>query len=525
MSRALFPSDWRNIRKYAVPARMIAECAEARRRGDWRAACEAARIDVDLPPGLEAEAAARAVHLAPDLLRWHLPRTLHGSTGFAAGQRYLLIPDEPVTSGTVLLTVRSSDTHDGPQRLLLGAVRGAADLRGGRAAPVPAYLWDVRHTAGLRAALGGSDQRLPLLTAAGEPRPEEALGIGDDLPARAERVWRAPRRREAFVEAGFELTAGQDDEWAAADRNWQLEPLDPLRLAHDVRWLADRLGERVLTLCAYSYRYLTVVVGDGAVRVTWTTRELDPGIQISLVRYAADLELVRQGHLRPGALHPLVRDVLFPGTPADPFVPTDGELVRVRCNGVWHEIEARLGRLDPLAHTIEERQRERAMRAFGGAVTGCFAVEQLWYGALGRLPRRLRAYRADLWQRLIHGGTRTLLELLDDGLDPQLRDGAGGTLIHRIPAFDHRRVLPRLLAAGVGLDTVDKEGYTALHRIVVQHGPADVITTLLEAGADPRIRNRQGESARDYAVTSLKYGSRLRTEFREALEHLRERAR
>jgi hypothetical protein len=530
VSPQLFLSDWRRIRRHAVPARMIAACAEARSRGDWRAACAAARIDV----GPDVADDAPVEHFAPDLLRWHLPRALHGSTAFAEGQFYLLIPDEPVGPDTVLLTVRSPETAEGPQRLRLGTVRGADDLHGGRAVPVPAYLWDARHAAGLRAALGGSAHRLPLLTASGEPLPEDSVGAGDDLAARAERVWRAPTRREAFAEAGFGFTPGQEGEWRSADRNWPLEALDPLRLAHETRWLAARLQERTWVLWQHSFRYLTVFVepGDG-VRVSLVSSYRSepgtvadpPGTRIAMVRYSADLELLRQGRLKPGALHPLVRDALFPGAPADPFRPEDGELVRVRCNGVWHEIEARLGRLDPLAHTLDERQRERAMRAFGGAVEGCFAVEQLWYGGLGRLPRQLRAYRAELWEHLIHGGTGTLLELLGNGLDPHLRDSTGGTLIHRIAAFDHREVLPRLLAEGVDVDTVDKEGYTALFRIVLRHGPSEVITALVDAGADPRIRNRARETVLDYAEKVLGYGDRLRPDFREALDHLRKRAR
>ncbi|MFC4066329.1 ankyrin repeat domain-containing protein [Actinoplanes subglobosus] len=529
MRRDLFLSDWRQVRRYAVPARMIAACTDARERGDWRAACAAARIDVD--PGVTDD--APVAHLAPDLLRWHLPRALHGSTAFTEGVLYLLIPDEPVGPETVLLTVRSPDTAASPQRLRLGVVRGAADLRGGRAVPVPAYLWDARHTGGLRAALGGSADRLPLLTATGEAVPEESLGLGDDLAARAERVWRAPTRREAFAAAGFEFAPGQDGAWRSADHSWPLQDLDPLRLAHETRWLAARLGERTWVVWQHFYRHLRVVVEPGdVVRISLVsdhgmkpgTADEPPGTRIAMVRFAADLELIRQGRLKPGALHPLVRDALFPGAPADLFRPTDGELVRVRCNGVWHEIEARLGRLDPLAHTVDERQRERAMRAFGGAVTGCFAVEQLWYGALGRLPRQLRAYRNELWQHLVHGGTDTLLELLDTGLDPHLRDSAGGTLIHRIAAFDHRELLPRLLAAGVGIDTVDKEGNSALHRIVVQYGPADVITTLVDAGANPRIRNRGGHTVLDHAKRMAGY-DRLRPDFRRALDHLRKHAR
>ncbi|MEU4159766.1 hypothetical protein [Actinoplanes sp. NPDC026670] len=525
MSRALFLSDWRNIRRFAVPARMITECAGARERGDWRAACEAARIDVDFDPGLAAEAGARAVHLVPDLLRWHLPRALHGSTTFAGGYLYLLIPDEPVGPETVLLTVRAPVTAQASQRLRLGAVRGADGLRDERTAPVPAYLWDARHTSGLRTAVGGSDRRLPLLTATAQPQPEDTVGVGDDLPARAERVWRAPRRRQAFLAAGFEFTAGQDGDWSSADRNWYLQQLDPLRLAHDARWLAARLGERAWTVTDNYYDYLTVFVDGDTIRVSRATAPDRPQILIDMTRYCADLELIRQGRLTPGALHPLVREALFPGAPADPFTPAGGDLVRVRCGGVWHEIEVRQGRLDPLAHTLDERRRESAMGTLGGAVTGCFAVERMWYGELGRLPRRLRAYRAELWQHLIHGGTRTLLDMLDTGLDPQLRDGAGGTLIHRIAAFDHRRALPRLLAAGVGIDTVDKEGYTALHRITQQFGPVDVLAALVDAGADLRVRNHDGETVVDHARKMLRYDDRLRPDFVAALEQLRRDAR
>jgi hypothetical protein len=525
-------ADWRRVRRYAVPQRMIAECEQARDKGDWRAACEAARYDVDFEPSLAPEAEAAARHLAPDLLRWHLPRTLYGSTTLVSGRRYLLIPDEPVHDGTVLLTVQAPGSVHDRQRLTLGAVRGAAALRGGRAIPVPAYLWDVRHAHGLRAALGGTAGRLPLFTPAGEPLPEELIGVGDDPPAPAERALRAPRLAGGLTAAGTAVRSTGDG-WSGT--NAIMHHLDPVRLVHDAGWFAARLQEPTLAVYGTSYTYLKILTDTAPMQVSWVRTRVDhgdperlpPGLHADMLRVNADLELIRRGRLPAGALHPLVRDALFPGAPAVPSeaaLPVDGELVRVRCEGFWHEIEVRLGRLDPLVHTPEERQRERAMRAFGGPGIGCFEVENIWYGAPGRLPRRLRAYRADLWERLVHGGTRLLLELLDAGLDPHLRDSAGGTILHQLTSFDHRLVLPRLLTAGVDVNVRDRAGLTALHRTVVEYGPADLIIALVDAGADVTVPDQHGETVLAYA-RKVRSWNPLREDYRQALRHLCRRAR
>ncbi|MDI6104707.1 hypothetical protein QLQ12_39560 [Actinoplanes sp. NEAU-A12] len=521
--------DRLRIRRYAVPARMIAECAEARERGDWRAACEAGRIDVAFAPQVAAEAEKLAAHLAPDLLRWHLPRALGGFTTLSNDERYLLVPDEPVAADGVLLTVWAPVSVLGSQRLTLTAARV------GRVSSVavPAYLWDARHAGGLRAALGGSAERLPLLTPAAGGLPAESLGAGDDLPARAERVRGAFSAAAAFSEAGVEIAAGQDDEWSKADRNRVLAAIDPLRLSHDARWLAARFRHATWLLWAGPYRYLKITVDGDAVRAGWSSgHPRDPAPEVprlhaDLTRFDADLELIRRGHLAPGALHPLVREALFPGVPpvvAEPYPPTGTELVRVRCRGDWHEIDVRLGRLDLRSHTPAEQQRERAMRAFGGEVSGCFAVEHAWYGAPGRLPRRLRAHREDLWQRMIHGGTRTVLDLLDAGMDPQVRDSGGGTLMHRLRSFDHRRLLPRLLAEGLDVDARDKEGGTPLYVTVVHRGPGALIIALVDAGADPYLPNQHHDTVIDHVDDLIKYRDDLEPDFEDAVAYLRKRA-
>src|SRR5690606_12705532 len=77
------PSYWQRVRAYAVPPSMIETATARRRAGDWAGACAAAHIDVDLRPRALARSHGRDLadrvradlaRLAPDLLRWHMPR-------------------------------------------------------------------------------------------------------------------------------------------------------------------------------------------------------------------------------------------------------------------------------------------------------------------------------------------------------------------------------------------------------------------------------------------------------------------
>ncbi|MFE6856773.1 hypothetical protein ACFVDH_39010, partial [Streptomyces sp. NPDC057674] len=76
-------SLWLRVREFAVPPSMIETAGLRRTAGDWAGACAAAGIDVDLDLrsaarsyGRELAALVRADlrGLAPDLLRWHMPR-------------------------------------------------------------------------------------------------------------------------------------------------------------------------------------------------------------------------------------------------------------------------------------------------------------------------------------------------------------------------------------------------------------------------------------------------------------------
>ncbi|WP_175408242.1 ankyrin repeat domain-containing protein, partial [Streptomyces sp. TRM64462] len=135
-----------------------------------------------------------------------------------------------------------------------------------------------------------------------------------------------------------------------------------------------------------------------------------------------------------------------------------------------------------MPHTEDERRRERALRAFGGTVTGCFAATEAWT-ARGRLPKALRAQRQELFLRAQHGDTSGVLALLDAGVDPRVRGADGRTLLHVLHFMDHEELLPRLLAAGVDLEAVDHLERTPLFVAVTDRGSTALVEALVAAGA------------------------------------------
>lgn len=160
------------------------------------------------------------------------------------------------------------------------------------------------------------------------------------------------------------------------------------------------------------------------------------------------------------------------------------EPVRVRCQGEWHQLAVRNGRLDTLAHTSADAEREDVVSALGGEVSGCFAVQRAWLAGQ-RLPKRLRALRRVLIDRALAGDTHGVLALLDAGWDPMVRDGdSGRTLLHLLIWLDHEPVLERLLAAGLDVNAGDHKGRGPLQAAVCGGGSPALVRALADAGAD-----------------------------------------
>ncbi|MFG3497747.1 ankyrin repeat domain-containing protein [Streptomyces sp. NPDC047928] len=512
-------ADWRRVRRYAVPRWMIERATERRLAGDWRGACAAAHVDVAFDPSdiaachgtdVAATLADDLRHLAPDLLRWHLPRVMGGRSTVEPDLTVVLARyGVPGAADAPWLHLTTPPMVQGPQRLTLrcSPLRSAGS---GAARPdwtTARHLWDARHAAELRERSGGNAVRSPFCHPDGTPLVTAELPSadpGDDDPAaHAEWVTLLHENGEtaaAFAAAGIDLDI---DLTTTLTHGWyRVDPEEVLRrrafaltrLAPEIRLLMRR-GAGGRFRVAEDWRTsvlleLTDPGPTGRLRVGIVEREDCAGVPLlpaALWQRLPDIDLVRAGGIAPARLHPLVAGALFPALavtdgPAGPPGPTPPERVRVRCRGAWHPMESRGGVLT-MPHTDEEQRRERALRAFGGAVAGCFAVQEVWASGRGRLPRGLRAQRQELFLRAQHGDTPGVRELLDAGVDPRVRDGSGRGLLHVLHLIDHETLLPRLLAAGLDLEACDHLGRTPLYTAVADRGSAALVRALLAAGA------------------------------------------
>ncbi|MGW1125744.1 ankyrin repeat domain-containing protein [Streptomyces sp. NPDC002526] len=530
-------ASWRQVRRYAVPRSVIEESAALREAGDWRGACAAAGFDVRVDPdrvsaryGAETAEALLADlrDLVPDLLRWHLPRILAGRSTLAT-DRTVLLAGYGSAPGTYL-QLSTPAMVDGPQRLPLRfgppkrrAAYGLTDDWRSLG-----HLWRASEAGELRTRAGGAD-RLPFLAADGTPLPADLLppdedpGSGDPV-ARAEWIgllYADERIADALAAAGIEW----DPTPPEMPSYYRTTPetivaglaLDVARLEAEVRRFAALTGAELFQIGQdWRARVRLDFTGPGLggrLRIRLVERDTADGAVLlpeAVWRRVPDLELLADGILTPADLHPLVTRSLFPdhaGPPGPPEVAPPAP-ARVRCRGEWHEVGFRDGTLTS-PHTAQERQRESALRAFGGAVTGCFAVEHACLTGTGRLPRALAAQRRDLFLRAQHGDTAGVVALLDAGVDPRVRDGGRHTLLHVLPLLDHTVLLPRLLAAGLDLEARDHRERTPLSAAVSGRGTTALVRDLLDAGARIDVTDQTELSLeqmiRKYRRTDLRF--------------------
>jgi len=96
------------------------------------------------------------------------------------------------------------------------------------------------------------------------------------------------------------------------------------------------------------------------------------------------------------------------------------------------------------------------------------------------------------------GKTKELSALLKQGLDVNLRDTKGNTLL-MIAAYQGRaEAVAMLLKAGASVDLRNAKGQTPLGGVAFK-GYAEIATLLLDAGADP-LADQGGSTPVDYAT-------------------------
>ncbi|MDT0305433.1 hypothetical protein RM780_00440 [Streptomyces sp. DSM 44917] len=396
-------SLWLRVRRYAVPPSMIKAATARRRAGDWAGACAAAGVDTDLRPRLVARAHGRDLadqlradlrHLAPDLLRWHLPR---------------IAPDGLLRPGLTATLARYDGEGPGGERPLLLIVRTP-----------PAWAG-----AGQRISLALWDPRRPAECAGLHPHPRPRRRFRLDLHRH---LWDARRAGELRARSGADRPPGGGHGGLALDR-WAAEAAILLR--------AEGRSAGPVAVRAGRHRLLLHPDGEGGARVTPAPRDLRalPVLPDAATWTLPDLELLRAGAIGPGLLHPLVAEALLPdGAPPGAFPahgPAAGEARLVNCRGAEHRIGLSGGVLTALDHDPEEIRREELLAALGGPPLPClWAVDEAH-----RRPESLDGVR----ERLGHGDVAGALALVEDLLGPAaaLREGP---LREALETAAHRRV-------------------------------------------------------------------------------------
>ncbi|GHH04801.1 hypothetical protein [Streptomyces lanatus] len=402
-------SFWPRVRKFAVPVSMI-EIATARRlAGDWAGACAAAGVDVDLDLRSLAREFGRDVagrvrddlrFLAPDLLRWHMPR---------------IAPDGLLRPGLTLALARYGGLGRGRPLYLVARTPPAWADAGQR---ISLALW------------GGAASSLPFRHP--HPRPNRRFRL--DLHRH---LWDARRAGELRIRAG----GGTADDGPP--------PYGP-------RCAADRWGDEASLLLRAEGRSSGAVVvrleGGRRLLLDVDSGDVEPVdrrlSELPLLPDAAtwilpDLELLRAGAIEAGRLHPLVAAALVPEGPgaAQPASATAAGAPRVvECRGARHRIGLVGGVLVPLDHSPDEIRREELLVALTGTPLPCLqAIDDAH-----RHPECL----PDVRERLSHGDFAGALAVVEGLLGPDavLRNGA---LRDELETVARRRIRYGLFRAGL----------------------------------------------------------------------------
>ncbi|MFD3744072.1 hypothetical protein [Nocardia sp. NPDC058633] len=423
---------WLRVRELAVPPGMI-DLATARRLvGDWSGACAAARVDVDIDLRSLARTHGRALaarvradlrSLAPDLLRWHLPRIAPdgflrpGLTVALAGYHaddidYLRSAESAMPCAgehSVYLVVRTPPAWAAAgQRISLTMWDGTRLGTGARMHPHPRpnsryrldlhrHLWDSRRTGELRTRSGAEE------FAASTARSDEP-------------DYQVPAPMTGGDEPDLALSGSVPPGCAVG------------RWADEAGILLRAEGSRsglVLVRCGARKRVVLDVRadGDGAPAVRISAAYPPGGISaLPVLPDAAtwvlpDLALLRADAITADRLHPLVGSALGCDSTATEDSGIDTGRRIVQCRGERHRIGLVNGVLAPLDHDPAEIRREELLAALTGTPMPCLQVIDL---AL-RQPDWLDG----VCERLDHGDIDGALTIVEArlGADAVLRDG------------------------------------------------------------------------------------------------------
>lgn len=411
-------------RRFGVPLTMIEAATRRRSAGDWRGACAAADVEVRFNPDtIRRRHGSRVVgrllddlrDLAPDLLRWHMPRVAHGVgrlqegllvplAGYATddGHRLTLTAATPrfalAAGERIVLVVLDSDRRR-RQANMSSATRAVLD--GVHRKSFYRYsllhhrmFWDAAQAPLLAQLCVG------LLDAA-TTYADTAGGIGARVSQEIASLQDSEQTAAAWSAAGIDLSVAVTRASAERMMRWLAAiPVNLPTLLDQVRTVlpdadsaAIRAGGGTIALHG---------LGRTGSRVSARIAPANAARGLPIVPEAAwsrpvDADLLRLGLLQPNELHPLVAAALAPGltderaataATADPNVSdyravpgieavdvhTPGSAaIRVRCGADMHRITQIDGRWQAVDHN-EQAARETLLAALGGRPNPCRAA-------------------------------------------------------------------------------------------------------------------------------------------------------
>jgi hypothetical protein len=483
---------WQRVREYAVPPSMI-ETATARRAvGDWAGACAAARVDIDLDlravrdrhgTDLVTHLRTDLRRLAPDLLRWHMPR---------------IAPDGRLRAGLTISLARYRSSGATPLQLVVRTPPAWADA-GQR---ISLALWEESGN--------GAPGHLP------HPHPHPDRRFRLDLHRH---LWDSERSGElawrcGAGEAPSSVPPGRLHASARPDvPDWLDRPV-----VHDYSWaLASWAAEAELLLRAEgcprgaftvrlgtrSRAVLELIAPDDShaptfrpIRDTLPPQEVAalPVLPEAAARVLPDLELLRAGLVAADHLHPLVATALaaFGSAASSSSGPATGPALqpgdphRVECRGEVHRIALRDGTLTAIDHHPAQLRREELLVALGGPALACLrAIDEVH-----RDPEALPAVR----ERLGHGDVAGALAVVEGLLGPGavLRDGPLREELESAAArrIDHGLFRSGLVAVHPGAGVAAGGQASDLRHAEAGHRPR------LDRRTPPAMRLKQSSRAR-----------------------------
>ena len=104
-----------------------------------------------------------------------------------------------------------------------------------------------------------------------------------------------------------------------------------------------------------------------------------------------------------------------------------------------------------------------------------------------------------VWDAVSTGNLSVVKQALANGMDPNTKDPkSGGTLLASAALMGHTDIVSLLLEHGADVNARSKDGGTALHAAAFL-GRAETVKLLLDKGADPTLRHKMGSTAIDGA--------------------------